>query len=88
MDKLIISQSAREQFKTLGVDCINNARGAVYFHGSMRGVTAAISKILCLNPGVEVQTMSTATIKVIEDKETAIVNACVVFKLKDKPEDE
>lgn len=79
MEKLKVTQVAKNQFKTLGVDLINNARGAVYLHGTMRGVTAVISKILVLNPGVRLAHLSTAPVKVI-DEESVVVNACAVFE--------
>ena len=77
-NKLILTNSAKNYFKTLSVDVTNNACGAVYMHGSMRNVTAAISKILQINPGVEVGKLETALIKVV-DETTAIVDACVCF---------
>lgn len=86
MKKLSITKDVRHEFKIMGVDCINNVEGVVYLHGSMKGITAAISKILLLNPGAEVQCMDTATIKVA-DGESAIVNACVIFSFN-KQEDE
>ena len=79
MEKLKVTKVAKNQFKTLGVDLINNARGAVYLHGTMRGVTAVISKILVLNPGVRLAHLSTAPVKVI-DEESVVVNACAVFE--------
>jgi hypothetical protein len=80
MEKLKVTQVAKNQFKTLGgVELINNARGAVYLHGTMRGVTAVISKILVLNPGVRLSHLSTAPVKVI-DGESVVVNACAVFE--------
>lgn len=79
MEKLKVTKVAKNQFKTLGVDLINNARGAVYLHGTMRGVTAVISKILVLNPGVRLAHLSTAPVKVI-DGESVVVNACAVFE--------
>jgi hypothetical protein len=45
----------------------------------MRGVTAVISKILVLNPGVRLAHLSTAPVKVI-DGESVVVNACAVFE--------
>lgn len=91
MEKLNITNSAKHQFKMLGIDCINNARGAVYFKGSMRSITMAISKLLALNPGVKVQCMNTATVRIVEsgDENLAIVDACVIFedinpKIKDE----
>lgn len=82
MEKLNITNSAKHQFKMLGIDCINNARGAVYLQGSMRSVTMAISKILVLNPGVRVQCMNTATVEVITsgDEKLVIVQACIIFE--------
>ena len=91
MKKLNITNSARSYFNTLGVDVTNNAGGAVYMYGSMKIITAAISKILQVNPGVEFKDMSTATVKIVDEK-TAIVNASVFFDLSGKneanPEDE
>ena len=82
MEKLNISQSTRNQFKMLGIDCINNAKGIVYLHCSMKSVSMAISKILVLNPGVRVQCMNTATVEVITsgDEKLVIVQACIVFE--------
>ena len=82
MEKLNITTGIREQFKNLGVDCINNARGAVYLHGSMRNVAMAISKLLVLNPGARVQCMNTATVKIADSggEKVAIVDACVIFE--------
>lgn len=79
MEKLKVTKVAKNQFKTLGVDLINNAMGAVYLHGTMRGVTAVISKILVLNPGVRLAHLSTAPVKVI-DEVSVVVNACAVFE--------
>ena len=92
MEKLNITKGARHQFDDiLGVDVINNAKGAVYMHGSMRNVTMAISKILVLNPGVRVQCMNTATVKIAKsgDENVAIVDACVIFEdINPQTEDE
>ena len=79
MEKLKVTKVAKNQFKTLGVDIINNAMGAVYLHGTMRGVTAVISKILVLNPGARLAHLSTAPVKVI-DGVSVVVNACAVFE--------
>ena len=82
MEKLNISRSVKHQFKMLGIDCINNARGVVYLQCSMRSVSMAISKILVLNPGARVQSVNTATVSVVgpEDEKIAIVDACVIFE--------
>lgn len=75
----------------LGIDCINNAKGAVYLHCSMRSVSMAISKLLVLNPGVRVQCMNTATVEVVKsgDEKIAIVDACVIFEdINPETEDE
>ena len=75
----------------LGIDCINNARGSAYLHGSMRSVTMAVSKILILNPGVRIQCMNTAMVKIVEsgDENLAIVDACVIFEdINPQTEDE
>ena len=92
MDKLIITDAAKRQFKTLGVECINNAKGVVYLHGTMRNIAAAISKLIVLNPGVRVQCMNTVraqsmdteraeTIEKSETNEKAVVlDACVIFE--------
>ena len=91
MEKLNITNSAKHQFKMLGIDCINNARGAVYLQGSMRSVTMAISKLLVLNPGVRVKSMNTATVKIVGsgDENFAIVDACVIFEdINPETEDE
>jgi len=89
MEKLNITRSARFFFDHLSVDCINNACGAVYLAGSMRNVTAAVSKLLQTNPGVKVQCMNTATVKIIEseDENVAIVSASVIFDLSGKIEE-
>ena len=91
MEYLKITKAARLYFEHLSIDCINNVEGAVYLCGSMRNVTAAISKLLQINPGVKVQCMSTATVKIV-DEAHATVNACVIFDLSGKteanPEDE
>ena len=86
MKKLSISKSARHQFDLLGIDCINNAGGAVYLRGSMRNVATAVSKILVLNPGVKVQCMNTAVVKISKDEESAVVNAVVIFELETEDE--
>lgn len=91
MEKLNISKSARHQFKMLGIDVINNARGVVYIHCSMRSVSMAISKLLVLNPGVRVQCMNTATVEVVTsgDEKSTIVEACVIFEdINPQTEDE
>jgi len=89
MEKLNITKSAKLYFKNLSVDCINNVCGAVYLTGSMRNITAAVSKLLQINPGVRVQCMNTATVEIIESKDgnKAIVNASVIFDLSGKIEE-
>ena len=91
MEKLNITKVARHQFKMLGIDVINNARGVVYIHCSMRSVSIAISKLLVLNPGVRVQCMNTATVKIADSggEKVAIVDACVIFEdINPQTEDE
>lgn len=89
MEKLNITKGAREQFKNLGVDVINNANGAVYLHGSMRNVAMVISKLLVLNPGVRVQCMNSATVKIVNEEKSAIVNTVVIFEdINPQTEDE
>jgi len=78
-EKLDVTQAIKNYLHELGVEVINNAHYCVYMHGSMRGITAAISRLLDFNPGFSVKCMNTALIKTV-DEETAIVNACVIFE--------
>ena len=86
MDKLIITDAAKRQFKTLGVECINNARGVVYLHGTMRNIAAAISKLKVLNSGVRVQCMNTVRAQCMNaekdetNEEAVVLDACVIFE--------
>lgn len=80
MKYLKISDKTKLYFENISVECINNAEGVVYFYGSMRNITAAISKILEENPGSQVQCITKTTIKIV-DKKHAIMNARVIFDL-------
>ena len=80
MGYLKISNTTKLYFGHIGVDCINNAEGVSYISGSMRNITAAISKIMKENKGARVQCMTTTMIKIVKE-EHAIMEACVIFDL-------
>lgn len=67
-------------FTQMGLECINNAFGVVYFNGTMRSIVAAIDKIKNDNEGARVIKVATSTIKIFNEK-SAIMDACIIFDL-------
>ena len=80
MNHLKIDNKTKLYFEHISVDCINNAEGVVYLEGSIRNISAAISKILKINKGARIQSLKIAVVKIVRD-EHAIANACVIFDL-------
>lgn len=80
--KVKITDSVKLFCKNHDITLVNNSEGAVYFCGSMRDISAAISKILEGNKDLHVQCLTSALVRTEKNeqgKENAIVNACVIF---------
>lgn len=80
--KVKITDSVKLFCKNHDITLVNNSEGAIYFHGSMRDISSAISKILEGNKDLHVQCLTSALVKIVKDKDKkdcAIVNACVIF---------
>ena len=80
MNYLRINNNTKAYFEHISVDCINNVEGIVYLEGSMRNVSAAISKLLNTNKGARIQSITKAVVNIFRN-EHVIVNACVIFDL-------
>ncbi len=95
MEKLKITKADRLYFEHINVEVINNAKGAVFFHGSMYSVTAAVSRLLERNPGVEVRCMNTEIVDVAnridtrkKSQNSAIIDASVIFYETNRKDEE
>lgn len=80
--KVKITDSVKLFCKNHDITLVNNSEGAIYFHGSMRDISAAISKILEGNKELHVQSLTSALVRIGKDKykkDYTIVNACVIF---------